>query len=569
MLTAAEIKERLEKRTKRSEIDRAINQQKRLRLHSMTTTSKGETEGLNEFLKWVETLIPQDKFLKFCNLLRFPVKTVSTTETVFESLEKIFEGRNPLYDYNFKSSDYLNDWKEYSKRFQSFWSTEGFEAMKIAVNSVMIVDLPKEQEGESPEPYFYFLDISEVLDFGLNGTNIEYLIFEQPNEVLAVFDQETYQTFEYKDKQIGSELSNSPHDLGYCPAKFFWSTNIDSKNVVKKSPLSNFLERLDWLLFFEVSKNHLNLYAPYPIFSAYESSECNFINTETGEECRDGFLVKGSGDYSISPKTAQPKKCPVCKPSNLAGAGTYIKVPVPQHENNFKDLRDPVSVLKIDKDSLEYNVEEVERLKKEIYQGVVGYGGEMKNDQAVNEKQIIGAFESRKQALFKVKKNFEAAQKWVDSTLCRLRYGDNFIDCSISYGTEFYWFSPSEILDMYTGAREAELDAPILDQLQYEYYQVKHKNNPEKSQRIELLINIDPLRHVTKKEAREMYSANQISFEDYYLKVNFSSLIQRFERENIDIIQFGNLLKFSERVSRISEAIKTYIIKPETVEIQT
>lgn len=566
MLTAAEIKARLENPANKLEIYRAIKQEYRLRLHTKTTLTAQETEGLQPFLMWVKTLIPQDKYLTFEKLLRFPTKTISITETIFEALEKIFDGRNPVFDYNFTSNDFLEDWNEFSKKNKEFWKTKGFEAMKTGINSVVIIDLPEIQKGDLPEPYFYLLDISNVLDFKQEGTELIDIIFEQPDETLAYFSNTHLQVFSYKEKKIGGELLNITHGLGFCPAKFLWDTNIDNNGIVKKSPLSNFLSLLDWLLFFVVSKDHLNLYAPYPIMSGYEEIECGYLNDQTGESCKGGWLVKADGNYSIDRSATMPIKCPICSGSKLPGAGTYIKVPVPQPANDFKDLRNPISLLSIDRGSLDYNVEEVERLKAELYKGVVGIGGEINKNQAVNEKQIMSAFESRKQALFKIKKNFEATQKWVDSTLCKLRYGDNFIDCSISYGTDFYLFSPSELLEMYIDARKEQLDSAILDSLQNEYYQAKYRNNFDEERRIILYNNLDPFRHNTKTEVREMYAAGQIEYADYFLKINFSTLIRRFERENGNIIFFGiELDDFNRRIGIINEVLRSYINAPQAL----
>jgi len=56
-----------------------------------------------------------------------------------------------------------------------------------------------------------------------------------------------------------------------------------------------------------------------------------------------------------------------------------------------------------------------------------------------------------------------------------------------------------------------------------------------------------------------MYSDSQISFSDYMLKKNFSSLIMRFERENVSIVQFGQNLKFDRKIEVIQNALKVYI----------
>ena len=90
--------------------------------------------------------------------------------------------------------------------------------MKTSVNSILVVDLPTEQLTDKPEPYFYWLDIANVIDYELNpdGVTFEWLIFKQPDSVIAVFDDtsiRTYKTDESYSKLLGL-LSEAPHGLG-------------------------------------------------------------------------------------------------------------------------------------------------------------------------------------------------------------------------------------------------------------------------------------------------------------------------------------------------------------------
>ena len=63
-------------------------------------------------------------------------------------------------------------------------------------------------------------------------------------------------------------LIDSPHDLGYTPARFFWNEAISLREPdVKASPLTEQLESMDWYLFYHISKRHLDMYGSYPIYS--------------------------------------------------------------------------------------------------------------------------------------------------------------------------------------------------------------------------------------------------------------------------------------------------------------
>ncbi len=51
---------------------------------------------------------------------------------------------------------------------------------------------------------------------------MDWIIFRQPDKRIAVIDDERYRVFaEDKDGNIGELLVDNPHDLRYCPARFF------------------------------------------------------------------------------------------------------------------------------------------------------------------------------------------------------------------------------------------------------------------------------------------------------------------------------------------------------------
>lgn len=562
MLQLSEIKEILKNPSQKQTINQAVQHELRLKFHSEAILSQNLSNlAATKFLNWVSTLIPNDKFEIFCQLFRYPIKTLSFTDKIYKALEKIFDGQNPVFQYEFQSDELAQDWNKYraSKlKEPNVWQNKGFATMKTAINSVLIVDVPKEQTTERPEPYFYFLDISSVIDFKESDGRIEWIIFRQSDDVIAVFDNEFCRLFKTKSKsnELQDLIFETSHGLGYCPAKFFWSKSLTSNSSIKQSPISTELSDLDWLLFFSISKQHLDLYAPYPIYSGFES-DCDYENEQTGEYCDNGFIKQGTGSYVITSNGAL-HQCPACSKKRIAGVGSFIEIPVPSVENDMADLRNPVSITTIDKDSLEYNVQEVERLKSEIFENVTGYSGELTKNKAVNEKQVTASFEARKNILVHLKKNFEDAQKWTTETICKLRYGSMFVSCSIDYGTSFYLESEEHILSEYNEAKKNGLDDTILDILQNQYYSTKFKNNPEQQQRIKVLLNLDPFRHLSKSEVREMYQNGQIGYDDMIIKNNFSSFVMRFERENINILEFGSATNFDSKIKSIYDAFKGY-----------
>lgn len=581
-LQVEQIKAILKSGGKKEEVNRAHNQELRLRLHSETTLTQSETSrAVTMFLEYVRGLIPKDKFRSFSALFSYPVKTVSFVDKVYGALFKIFDGKNPVFEYEFRNPEAHADWEIYKDEKLDdarIWKTKGFEALRSRINSIAIVDLPAEQLTTNPEPYWYLLDVTNVIDLsGKENGEIDWIIFRQEVEiegvmkkVIAVFDEVSYRIFsvpETNTYDIGVVLLETSHGLGYCPARFFWDMPLNySRPFVRKSPLSGLLSLLDWLLFSEVSRNHLNLYASYPIYWSF-AEDCDFENDIQGQYCKDGYLQDRDGNYILR-STGSLQQCPKCGPKNLAGPGSHIKVDPPGPDNNNADLRDPVSIVTIDKGALDYNVEEVQRLREEIFSCVVGNVIDPLSTQAINEKQVLSFFESRGDVLKQLKGSFETIQQWVNDTICRLRYGEQYIGSSINYGTEFFLISSDMLLSMYERARAANMGSQVLDMIQDKYFETKYKNNPEQLKRVRVEMNLQPFRHLTNEEVRGMYAANQIKFEDYYIKVNFSSLLMRFERENLNILEFGSGVSFEKKINSIQKVFISYAEEARPVAVQ-
>ena len=562
ILSLQQIKDKLLEKKKSGTINRAILHQNRIKFHTEISVSDAYSHSSLQFLSWVSTLIPNDKFKIFNALFQYPVKTNELTGIVFDKLSRVFDGRNPAYNYQFTSPEHLEDWEEYRQEKlnePAVWQTDGWENFKTEINSVLVVDMPPEQDvaDKRPAPYFYWLPIGDVLDYGVNSRtqNMEYIIFKQGEEAITVIDEGSYRVFEVDKGQITKEVTNNPHDLGYCPARFFWNDPLSLKEPdIKMHPLSKVLESLDWFLFFHISKRHLDLYGSYPIYSGYES-DCDYINTASGDECDGGFLKSIGGSYKYQ-KDGKLASCPKCGDKRIAGVGSFVTVPIP--EEGEADLRNPVQVLTVDKSSLDYNVQEETRLKREIIQSVVGVDEGVVKEQAINEMQVSANFESMSTILNRVKKGFEEAQDFVDETVCRLRYGKAFMSADINYGTEFYAVNVEELRNRYktakdSGASEAELDA-MRDQL----IETEYRHNPTQLQRMLILAQIEPFDHYSRTELISLLDKGIISQEDFVVKLNFSNFVNRFERENGNILDFGQNLEYYAKVKIITDKFKEY-----------
>lgn len=566
-----QIKQILQKPSKRQVIQKAVNMQRRLRFHTETNIAVSDiNQPTTIFLDWVKHLLPKDKFNIFLQLFKFPLPTPAVVEDVYRELERVFYSRNSSSSYQFTDSELAEDWSQYRKsnlNEPEVWKTTAWKRMQVSPNSILVVDLPQVQTSLRPEPYFYWLEIDAVIDyqtFRLDENQFEWLIFKQPEHRIAVFDDTSIRVYQLNEKnEIQSLISEAKHDLGYCPARFFWSTQLNEKNKdLKKNPIAKELSNLDWYLFFSISKQHLDLYAPYPIYSAYEA-DCNFENNETGDYCDGGFLRNAKGEYKIL-NDGTVEKCPCCSEKRIAGPGSFLEVPIPNQSEGVADMRNPVQITTIDKDSLDYNVNECARLKNEIVISVVGSGGTVSEKEAINETQVTANFESKTSVLNALKTNFELAQKFVEDTVCKLRYGGAFISSSVNWGTEFYVFTVTELYSKYKQAKENGASNSELDAISQQILEVEYRNNPLVLQRMLILKQLEPYPHKTLDEVLKLYEKELLNENLVKLKINFSTLVEKFERENINIIEFASNKPMREKIDIINKKFLEYVTENDT-----
>lgn len=566
-----QIKQILQKPTKRQTIQKAVNMQRRLRFHTETNIAVSDiNQPTTIFLDWVRRLLPKDKYNIFLQLFKFPLPTPAVVEDVYRELERVFYSRNSSSSYQFTDSELAEDWSQYRKsnlNEPEIWKTTAWKRMQVSPNSILVVDLPLVQTSTRPEPYFYWLEIDSVIDYELSKQDenlFNWLIFNQPEHRIAVFDDTSIRIYQLNEKnEIQSLVSEAQHDLGYCPARFFWSTQLNEKNKdLKKNPITKELSNLDWYLFFALSKQHLDLYAPYPIYSAYEA-DCNFENSETGDYCDGGFLRNAKGEYKIL-NDGTVEKCPCCSEKRIAGPGSFLEVPIPNQTEGIADMRNPVQITTIDKDSLDYNVNECARLKNEIVISVVGSGGTVSEKEAINETQVTANFESKTSVLNALKTNFELAQKFIEDTICKLRYGNAFISSSVNWGTEFYVFTVTELYSKYKQAKDNGASNSELDAISQQILEVEYRNNPLVLQRMLILKQLEPYPHKTLDEVLKLYEKKLIDEKLIKLKINFSTLVDKFERENINIIEFASNRPLREKIDIITNKLLEYVTENDT-----
>lgn len=216
-------------------------------------------------------------------------------------------------------------------------------------------------------------------------------------------------------------------------------------------------------------------------------------------------------------------------------------------------------MLGADVDSLKFNVSEQDRLRDEIINSVVGNDENLINEEAVNEKQVDAGFESQTNVLYRLKKGWEKIQKWADSTCCRLRYGGGYISCNINYGTRFFLQSVAELWKNYENAKEQGASEAVLDAIYDQIIVTEYRTNPQQMRRMRILGDLEPYRHATREEMRQLFNDGVVDAQTLAMKLQFSDLVKRFERENINVLEFGEGMPYDRKIAKIEETMKGYV----------
>ena len=546
----------IQNRPKRNLLENAERHQNRLRLH-------GETEIENirsnpafiDLLSWVESYLTRDKFNRFCQLLRLPVVSLEITKDIYQEYQRVFDGQNPFFNYEFSNPDNATDFQSYLNKElkdREFFKTIGFDQLRYSINSILVVDMPTDGIGK---PYYYFIDVSNVIDVksDKNGA-IKYVVFQVNKNTVAVYDSTSYRVYNVDgNKIIGEPIVDNPHNLGYCPASYFWNQNLKGSNTVeKKSPITEVLGRLDKYLVEDTFKEYADLYGTFPIITTFEEL-CNF------EGCDNGFI---STDYTIYEngqeqiKTKQTK-CPACSNREEIGPGTIFEIPAPQTSDD-PVLSNPVSIITPDTKSLEYIKQKLIEYADGIREVTIGTRGRVLDNNQVNETQVFGSFESRQNILLQIASSFEAVHKFANDTVARLMFGDSFISSVVFYGDQFFLKSTSHLMEEYKMAKESGEPDEEIDQIYRQILVTKYKGNDDRIERAWILYNLNPEPHKTVDQSRTLVTDGAMSQTDFVIKSRFNNFVARFEREETNVLDFGRELQFDDKINRINEILISY-----------
>lgn len=571
LLKLPELKALKENKQDRKRVFTSLNVSKAhsedIRLHTEAEVAQTtENPAYNRFLKRVDGYLVKKKFKVFKKFHRFPMSTTATCSAILSQINKIFDGKNAVRSPAYSTDRVEADFNSYLKesKFYEKWRSESLQALATSVNAVLIADMPRDK----PDPYFYFIRIEDVVDMDVDRQGaLKWVQFWEDESTLAHISQDGWQLLKVEGQNADRILSieyEKENTTGLDICRLWWTYDVKQKDkVLKKSPFTEWVSKLDWLEVWGTWKRMLDSFGSNPVTWSIEE-DCRFEDQVRGVYCDGGYLRNNDGNSFVRSDSSSVNggytSCPECSEKRFVGPGSHMDIPPPK---DGEDMRSPFGVVPIDKSALDNAREESGLLREEIIKGITGGGAEMMTKEAINEKQVAATFEGWTGVLRQLKKPFETSEAWILEVMAALRYGSPVLDMSINYGSEFYLMSENEALSFYVAARDVQLPDYILDILLGEYYKTKFRFDRKGFERMKVLMNVEPLKHITKVQAVEMAGGGYVNGTDLRLKMDFGSYVQRFERENGNVADFGVAMtdgdSFAARVEKIKAVMVGYI----------
>lgn len=526
----AVLKDILDKQPRKKEIELARNLEAKTRYFTDPALNFTNSDIYkNQFLSVVQSRLNNpDSFNNFKNYLSFPLKINEFIESIYTKISNIWQGQNPYFDFTFKSES-IEDYQEFVSL--DFFKNDAWNEYKTHHNSIILTDLPEEQTQSRPEPFNYFIKINSVLDVVSDNNVIDHVIYildDTPSkEILAVVDIDGYQLYDYKDKKLGEEILNAPHDLNRCPAEWLSRIDFNSKsNIIKSNVLSKSLGKIEDLQIIYTLKNILSPYAFYQFIVKYKnSSECDYDDGKY--YCDGGYLKLKSTDDNQTDVNVYSNgvltKCPLC--NKTPGVGDVYGKPIPTSSDE-PDLKNVIEFIAPNTKIMEYGDKYISSLESDLFDVIVGTDENLNPNENHNETAYKYNTEGQQDVIFRWKSMFESVISNTLDNVLQLRYGDLYESNSIDLGTDFILADLNTLYEEKKTLKEIGLDS-VFD-FNKTIINAKYQNNPQKRRRALIIDAFKPFDESIEK-IEQSFSLGLVDKKDFIKQKYLSEFIKQFE----------------------------------------
>ncbi len=547
------------KQPNQSELKKGEKYQSRLRLLTvpLERSDMRKETAWNELLNGLKEKLTTEKYNAISKYFTFPLSISVMAQDIATDLYKVFDGRNAVF-----SIEYPNDRiKETASTILAELDVRGWvervgkKVLKCQPNTVVVID-----KDEAGDPILLAVQNEKIISYEFTKSGqFEYIAFVHSTGVnedakkwtrYGVYDDMTYRVILQIDNNYTLEIENG-HDLGTCPARFFYDNPLTTKLSFNRS------------IPFSAVRGVMGQWQMFDLFDYYQDHTAAFQITEHADNgcdtdgCENGriFIDPELNEDNQIIVNGYSKECPQCANKQLVGPGTSIgiEVSIDPQEN---DTRGIFRFIAPDINALKYVGEKQDIRENFIKVNTVGFSDAITSE-AVNETQIKALVESRKKPLLDIKAHLDDLYKWITKSVVKLVYNVDVI-VNANYGTEFFILTALDIQELIIKAKQAGTQATYIEQLNKLLIATEYKGDPSLVKRMLIAADVQPAPFKSELEARALFGERMITREDYYIYSNFTELLGRFERENGSIVTFGNELPYATKIDRIKATLLFY-----------
>jgi hypothetical protein len=560
-------------------LDIALAEDQRHRLHAEAVTDRASASPY--FTKWVSnyvtpTISSKSVREQFLRQIAFPLVSNEIVDAIMDAGSSVHYAQDRYIEVELTDDRLKADfWAFLQKRdLDGFFARNCHNALYNAPNSLIVIDLPAEQTTDFPEPYLYLLPVdklkaAEPIAGHTNSGLLKFGFFETDDpKRRGLFDETDFSIWERIDARTNqwTRVLSVPHNLPFCPIFKMWADVDHGSPLVSNTPLRPLLGWFDRYVFWDGAREQSDLAAGFQHFwylTSDDDKECTYVSE--GFRCQGGVIEKYKTDeFGNNIKDSMYREdCPIAstcakhKKKVEWGPGSTVPVPA-QHATDDPDWRPAVGWVGAHVDNLEYIAKKVDQIGAKILRTATGFESGPQNREALNETQIMSILDKSRTVGQYLAEYFEIAHKRAIDGFGWLRYGTDYIGCTVNYGRRYVMLTGDQLMVLYQAAKEIgslwlieEIDGMLQD-----YYA---RADPSKKLRYQLLTDLNPYPYQT---ASELVAA-KVHLTDptgYLVSVGLMRWIKMFERdENISIQRFGVKTDYQKRVTEIYKAIEGYV----------
>lgn len=508
----------------------------------------------------IEIVLTREKYLRTLEFTRLPLPIVNISEDISADINKVFEARNANFQtfYPRKASQEERGEAILANiNVRKFIEKNGKKVFKNKPNSFVVVDknqigepfllfitndmlrgLPKNWDGESPLDFIMFLHSVEQDEQGRDF------------ELISFYDDTHYRVLSFKNGVYTILLQNE-HNLGYCPATPFLNITLNSSNVFNRyNPLARVIATMvDWTVF-DICNRYCEFYNVHPIVEQPKLACKN-------KDCEEGIVTTILTDGKTT-----TSKCTECSKSPLLGPGAIFLVD-PASRKDELDVFGKIRYVAPPIDNLVKSKEfQVER-QGFIKVNVTGVNNVITKE-AVNADQVKAVMEDRRKPLLFLSKPLADLDTWLVVTIIKLAMNVD-VKRHSNYGTEWFLLTELQIQALFDGAKKVGLPEGTLDLYYKMLIETQYKNDPHTVRKLVIENNLNPAPYKTLTEVYAMFDKRVMTLNNLTIKANITAYIERFERENGSIVEFGQeaifdgSITFADKINTITEEFLNYI----------